>query len=207
MIVGDSMKKETVKAEIVEINGKPYVQFTSAQATTELKTVLRNITLGLNSDSIESLTAQEKKGCTLFKYEIYNEEGEFSNYFELSVPNKFRYMMREIKEVSKVQQTIKSKNENRIIAGILAGTFALTMLGGVVKIMINAKANEKANENPKPAITDIDREEAEKEYYEDLKQKALNGDEKAKVEYSVYLAEQELKERRQQEEQERGFYR
>ena len=200
------MKKETVKAEIVEINGKPYVQFTNSQATTELKTVLNNITVGLNRDFIESLTAQEKKGCTFFKYKIYDEEGNFSNYFELSVPNKFRYMTRGIKEISKVQQTIKTENENRIIAGILAGAFVLSMIGGTIKIMINAKANEKANENPKPAISDTERFEAEKEYYEELRQKALNGDEKAKVEYSVYLAEQELKEQNKQEEQERGFH-
>lgn len=193
------MKKETVEAYLKIRNNEPIVTVKGKEGYTNPETLIAYIKKGISSGNMESHTPKSSNGYTKFKFDVYDEKGKLNSFFVVKVSHKergaLRPIMDKINEVSKSRGIVDFINKNRLAAGLVAGAIALCSLStGIVNILTNVKDNEKANENPRSSISDIYRIEAEKQYYEDLKERALNGDKGAQTEYQNYLIEQELKE-------------
>lgn len=205
MIVGDYMKKQTIEAFLEIVNNEPIVIVSGKEGYTEPETLLTFLRKGVKLGQIKPCTPRQEKGYTNYKFKVFNEEGNLTNYFVVKVRNKERYLHRStinsIKDIAGISILIKKVNINRIIAGIAASATMLTLAGptlvkGLGKLF--EKEYEYDQERYYQTVSSIPSQDELKQlelrYYEDLRIRAENGDEAAREEYEIYLIEQQLKE-------------
>ena len=202
------MKKETVEAFLEINNNEPIVRVKGKDGVTNTETLLAFLREGVKSNTIKACIPMQEKGFTSYKFKVYNDEQELNNYFVIKVRNNERYLhlstLEAIKDITGVSCLIKKVNVYRIVAGALAAVTILTVAGstmtkGLDKLLEKDYQYDQQryqqysySETYEPTVRD--REQAEINYYENLRKRAENGDETAKQEYEQYLIEQELKE-------------
>lgn len=207
------MKKNTVEAFLEIKNNEPIVTVTDREGYTTPETLVAFLAKGVKSNKIKSCTPKQEKGYTSYKFKVYNDESELSHYFVIKVRNNERYLHKPtldaIKDITGVSNLIKKVNVNRLIAGVTVAVTILTIAGptitkGLDKILEKdheydqQRYNKYSNSAPyEPTVED--REVAEKEYLENLRERILAGDKQAEKEYLDYILQQHLKEQAQQE--------
>ena len=201
------MKKETIEAFLEIRNKEPIVIVKGKEGYTNPETLIAFLKKGVKSNEIKACTPKQEKGYTSYKFKVYNDEAELSHYFAVKVRNKERYLHRPaidaIKDITGVSNLIKKVNVNRFIAGIaIAATIltvaAPTMAKGLGKLLekdyqYDQQRYRQFSYSTTYIPTEEEKDQAEFEYYEDLRIRAEKGNKEAQKEYDTYLAEQQLK--------------
>ncbi|MBR6690179.1 MAG: hypothetical protein IKL65_02490 [Bacilli bacterium] len=207
------MKKQTVEAHLTIKNGQPIVTVKGREGQTDSDTLIAYLKKGVSSGEMKVCTPTSEKGYTTYKFKVYDELENLNNYFVIKVKNNERYLHRatieQIKEITGVSNLIKKLNVNRFVAGIAVSAILLTVAGpsmakGLGKLIEKDIEYDQQRYHQhtysSPYIpTEEERTQSEILYYQDLERRALAGDEEALEEYSIYIAQQQLKEQAKEE--------
>jgi len=208
------MKKPTVNAYLNMQNNRHVVNVDGQKGITFPSVLISYLKQGIYSKKIKACTPISKDGYTNYKFKVYNDEGQLNNYFVVKVSHKQRYLHKDtinkIKEVSGVSNLITKVNVNRFIAGLTASALILVAAGpkiakGLIDIIDKERESSIPSYNNSVVVTEEEKQQSLKEYYEDLKIRAQSGDIKAIDEYSIYLIQNELEQ--QKEEKSNSFTR
>lgn len=201
------MKKEIIEAHLTIIDNKPIVMVKGREGYTTPDTLISFLKNGISSKEIKACTPKSEKGYTTYKFKVYNEEGNLNNYFVVKVKHSERYLhkstIEKIKEVTYVSNLITKVNVNRFIAGIAVGAIILsvtapTLTKGLKKLNQqdyghDQQRYQKYSYSVSEPITEEQKQQAEKDYYANLRERILAGDKEAEQEYLNYIAERHLK--------------
>ena len=201
------MKRPTVTAYLNMKNNRHVVNVDGQKGITFPSVLISYLKKGIYSETMKACTPISKDGYTNYKFKVYNDEGELNNYFVVRVSHKERYLhkdtIQKIEEISGISNLITKVNVNRFIAGLTATALILVAIGPTMaKGLIKIAAKDMSSKPPSYSasnVTDKQKEQSLKEYYEDLKMRAQSGDIKAIDEYSIYLIQNELEQQKEEE--------
>ena len=214
LIVGDYMKKQFFYVELKKENGEEAVWIPEHGLTVEPYVLTRYLREGIRNQEISGGFGVIEEDYTKYTFNAKNiNETMPDHYFVVKISNQI------IKEGSPTANIIKSmsersvkktrKNMTRLIAGATASFILITSAAYfVAKDLKNLNSTVKEYERKASIaqeymknhkLTDEEKSQMDFQYYEDLRIRAENGDEEAIKEYSIYLAEQQLKEQIEEE--------
>lgn len=206
------MKRKTVEAFLEMQINEETIRIKGSEEYNNSQVLIDYLSEGVDKGLIKACTPKQEMGYTSYKFEVYDYNHEFKNYFVVKVRNNERYLHREtlnkIKQITKNSNLIKKVNFNRFIAGIAISLILLRTAGPAIgrglgrlfdkELEYSQDKSAEYSNSIMHKPTEEELTQAELYYYEDLRIRAENGDEKAQEEYERYLFEQEIKQQREE---------
>lgn len=203
-------KRKVVSVDLIMDGDREIVNIVGDDEVTDSKFLTQFLDRGIRNKNIKLGKKFRQGGYTRYKFnvEVMDKNDELINYdFVVKVKNSEKSLhfqtLKYIDALCDMSVIIKRENITRFIAGLAAGTIVLLTAGptiakGIDKILekeFNYAQNAYDN-HYKYIPTEEDKEKAMEEYYDDLEERAKQGDKDAIEEYSQYLTEQEIKKSR-----------
>ena len=203
------MKKQFFYVELKKENGEESVWIPEHDLIVEPYVLTRYLREGIKNQDISGGFGVIEEDYTKYTFNAKNIDKSIpDHYFVVKISNQL------IKEGSPTANIIKymsersvkktKKNMTRLIAGATASFILITSaVYFVAKDLKNLNSTVKDYERKVSIGQEYMEnhkltEEAHQQYYVDLEQRAKSGDEDAIKEYSIYLAEQQLKEQKEE---------
>lgn len=214
------MRRERIPIKLFIEDGISKANIKSNHKVTDTKNIIDILEKLSKSNKIVKAKKIKKENFIDFVYDI-NDEENYSIVVRIDNKEKDNHyeIMKYLEALCNLSISLKKVNRTRFVAGLAIGTLVLISMGPTIAKI--AKNNDEAynkyqqeqyeeflenmgnNEHYYP--TEEEKQEADQDYYERLKKRAENGDEKAKAEYEDYYYEQLMLEQMKSEPSENDY--